>query len=349
MVATVVTARQMPPFRAVHGYGEFQDENRLTDSEIQVLTEWAKAGAPRGDAKAEPKPPTFPSSEWALGEPDLILTPDRPFRLSADGEDVYRNFVLKSDWKQPIWVKAMQVKPGNSKVVHHVIAFLDNAGRGASLAAQSKDGEDGYTSSGGGVGFLPSGSIGGWAPGQVVRKTPEGIAFKIEAGESIVMQVHYHKSGKEEIDQTKLGLYLAKEPIQKEMNLNWIFNFGIDLPAGEAAHMERQVFVYPRDVTIYGAMPHMHLLGRKMKSWLELPDGTKKPLVQIDDWSFNWQLTYAFKNPIHVPKGSKQIIEAVYDNSEGNPINPNSPPKRVTWGEATTDEMFLMIVPYTVD
>lgn len=349
MISVVTEGQQMPPWKATHGYGDFQDENLLSKDEIQLLADWNAAGAPRGDAKKEPKTPSFPASEWSQGKPDLILSPSSDYKLAADGEDVYRNFILKADWKEPIWVKAMEVKPGNRKVVHHVIAFLDKQGRAQKLAAEEKDGQEGYTSSGGGVGFLPSGSLGGWAPGQTTRLAPQGTAFKVEPGEEIVLQVHYHKSGKEETDRTRIGLYLAKEPIIKEMDLNWIFNFQINIPPGDANHAERRVYTYPKDVTIYGAMPHMHLLGKQMKSWLEFPDGTTKPLVEIKKWDFNWQLTYAFKEPIKVPAGTKQIVEAVYDNSNDNVNNPNTPPRRVHFGEETSDEMFLLIVPYTVD
>ena len=128
-----------------------------------------------------------------------------------------------------------------------------------------------------------------------------------------------------------------------------IFNFGVNIPAGEKAYKLRKEYVYQDDVTIHQTMPHMHLLGRDMKSWFELPDGTIKPLVHVDDWDFNWQLNYALKEPLKLPKGTKQIVEAVYDNSSDNPHNPNNPPKRVTWGEETTDEMFLMVTAYTFD
>jgi hypothetical protein len=211
------------------------------------------------------------------------------------------------------------------------------------------DGQEGYETEGGGVDFLPSGSLGGWAPGLEPRRTPEGTAFRLEPGANFVLQVHYHKSGKEETDLTKVGLYLDKNAPTREMNLHWMFNFNVNIPPGKADHKLRREYTIPADVTVYGAMPHMHLLGRTMKSWYELPDGTTKPLVYIDDWDFNWQLMYSLKQPLKLPKGTKQIVEATYDNSSANPRNPNDPPKRVTWGEQTTDEMFLLISSYTVD
>jgi mono/diheme cytochrome c family protein len=348
MIASVTKSGIMPPWKAVEGYGEFHEPNRLSPDQLAAIQRWHEAGAPRGDAKKEPAPPTFDNAEWSLGKPDMVLSATKPFKLDAEGEDVYRNFVIRADWKEPIWVKAMEVKPGNRKVVHHVIAFLDDKGVAKKREEANKDGQEGYTWDAGGAGFLPSGSLGGWAPGTNARMAPTGTAFKVDPGEDIVLQVHYHKTGKVEEDLTKIGVYLAKETIDKEMNLNWAFNFGINIPPGEKAYESRREFTWKQDVTIYGVMPHMHLLGRKMKSWLEFADGTTKPLIQVDDWDFNWQLTYAFKEPIKVPAGTKQIIEAVYDNSSDNLRNPNNPPKRVTFGEKTTDEMFLLITPYTV-
>jgi mono/diheme cytochrome c family protein len=348
MVAGVTKQGIMPPWKAVSGYGEFLHENRLSKIEIDTLSNWHRSGAPRGDRKAEPKPPTF-TSAWTLGKPDLILKPERAYNLDAEGPDVYRNFVIKTDFSEPKWIKAIDVRPGNKGVVHHVIAYLDRTGRSHRLEAATQDGQLGYSSDGGGVGFLPSGTLGGWAPGVRATKTPEGTAYLLHPGETIVMQVHYHKSGKPETDETQLALYFADEPIEREMQVHWMLNFRLDIPPGERAHKMSHTFTYPRDETIYSVMPHMHLLGRSMKSWLEYPDGTTRPLVHVDNWDFNWQLNYHLKVPIRVPVGTKQHIEAVYDNSADNPYNPNTPPKRVTWGEETTDEMFLLITAFTVD
>lgn len=349
MVATTADKGVMPPWKAVHGYGEFKDENRLTPEERETLKLWSTAGAPRGNKRKEPPAPTFSNTGWSLGQPDLILQPAKPFKLGAEGPDLYRNFVFHNDSKESMWVNGIDFQPGNKKIVHHVITFLDSNHGGRKLEESRQDGQEGYTSSGGGTGFLPTGSLGGWAPGVTARHTPAGTAFLVPAGTYFVLQVHYHRSGKEESDQTKVGLYLQKEAPEKRIDLNWVFNFNVDIPAGEKEYKLKRVFTFPADVTMYGVMPHMHLLGRSMKSWLEFPDGTVKPLVFVDDWDFNWQLSYQFKDPIKVPKGTKQVIEAVYDNSADNPHQPNNPPKRVTWGEATTDEMFLMISAYTVD
>lgn len=349
MSAHVTAKRIMPPWKAVHGYGDFRGENRLTDEQIEAIQQWDKDGAPRGAIKDEPKAPTFPSSEWMLGKPDVILSPEKAFKLGAEGPDLYRNFVLHNDSKETMWVVGTDVRPGNKKIVHHVITFLDRAHNGRKLEEETKDGQPGYTSDGGGVGFLPSGSLGGWAPGIRATHTPVDTAFKVDPGTDFVLQVHYHRSGKEETDLTKVGLYLTKEPPAKTIQLQWLFNFNVNIQPGDKQYTLRREYTVPADITLYSVMPHMHLLGKSMKAWLELPDGTKKPLVYVDNWDFNWQLNYVLNEPLKVPKGTKEVVEAVYDNSTDNPRNPNNPPKRVTWGEATTDEMFLLIASYTID
>lgn len=346
-IAKVTGAHQMPPWKAVKGYGEFNDENRLTDEEIQTLKTWADNGAPRGDVSKEPKAPVFKSG-WVMGEPDLVVAPSAPFKVPAEGRDVYRHFVIKTNMKEPVYVTALDVKPGNRKVVHHVIAFLDEKGVSNSLDGKDKDGQPGYSGFGG-PGFMPDGALGGWAPGLQPRNLPSGAGLEIKPGTNIVLQIHYHLDGKEEIDQTKVGLYFSKVPVDKKVKIAWLANPFFKLKAGEAHQVVKFTYPIMSNVIAYGMMPHMHMLGRSMKATLQLPDGSTKPLVWVDDWDFNWQMTYTFKQPLHIPKGSKILIEAVYDNSSNNPNQPNNPPRDVTWGEQTTDEMFLLVCGFALD
>ena len=349
-IATVVGSRRMPPWKAAAGYGDFQHENRLSDVEIQTLANWAATGEARGDRRQEPTPPAAPPGGWTLGRPDVTLqAKGGPYRLAADGADVYRNFVLENPSKEDLWVRAMDVHPGTKRVVHHVIVYLDAAHKGRALAAATKDGQDGYVSFGGGVGFNPSGALGGWAPGLRPYETPTGEAFRVPAGADLILQVHYHKSGKPETDATQVGLYLAKEPVDKEFRLAWIAQPFIAIPAGERAYAAHREYTVRADVTLHTLMPHMHLLGHTMRAKVVEPDGKTIPLIDVPDWDFNWQLSYALKEPLSIPKGSKIVVDATYDNSKDNPNNPSSPPRNVFWGESTTDEMFLLIASYTVD
>lgn len=347
LIAFSVERKLMPPWKAKQGYNDFHDENVLSPEKIAAIRAWADAGAPIGDKSKAPKPPTF-SSEWALGEPDVILSPPRPYKIAAEGRDDYRNFVIKTDYKETKWIRAMAVRPDNKRVVHHVIAFLDDSGRAIEMEKQQNDGQPGYSTFGG-VGVIPSGALGGWAPGLRANETPDYAAFELKPGTTIVLQIHYNKTGKEEHDQTQIGLYFAKEPPKQKMNLAWLANIGLRIPAGAENHVAKWNMRIPADVTLYGAMPHMHLLGKSMKAYAVTPDGKEVPLVWVEDWDFNWQLQYQFARPIKLPRGSVIHVEAAYDNSSNNPRQPSDPPRVVRWGEQTTDEMMLLVIPYTVD
>ena len=342
-IAGATEGMRMPPWKAVKGFGEFQDENRLSETELAILKAWSDSGSKRGDAKKEPKPQAF-SADWDLGKPDIILSATKPYKLEAEGADVYRNFVFDLKNSDPLYVTAMDVKPGNRKIVHHIIGYLDANGQSVKLAARNSDGQEGYTSSGGGIGIIPSGSLGGWAPGVTVRRTPTGTAYVLRPGTKIVMQVHYHKDGKQELDQTKLGLYTTKVKPEKEVDIFWCANPAFKIMPGEANHKVAWRETIPGDATILTVMPHMHLLGKSMKAKVIKTDGTEIPLVFVDKWDFNWQLVYALKEPLQVKKGWKFAVEAFYDNSDANPYKTSKP---VTWGEQTTDEMALLVVGYT--
>ncbi|MCW5936049.1 MAG: redoxin domain-containing protein [Fimbriimonadaceae bacterium] len=345
MIAEVTGKGTMPPWKAAPGVGEFKQENRLSDREVAVLRQWAQAGAPQGDPKKAPKPPTF-KSDWALGKPDMVVSMPESFDLGPDGRDEYWNFVITPDIKKPVWIQAMDVQPGNRRVVHHVIAFLDSSGRARKMAAAGRSG--GYKTSGGGIGVQPDNSLGGWAPGLVPSRFPEDAGFLLKPGTDIVLQVHYNKSGKPEKDLTKVALYFNKGKVQNSVKIAWLANPLIRIPAGESDHRVKQTIPIPADVRLYSLMPHMHLTGKSMRATLVKPDGSELPLIDIPAWDFNWQLMYQLRSPLDIDKGSKIVVEAVYDNSAGNPNNPNDPPKTLHWGEQTTDEMMLLVAAISV-
>jgi hypothetical protein len=345
MVAVATKSGQMPPWKPEAGYGDFHGENRLTAIEIDTIQRWAEAGAPRGDKKLEPKAPP-PAATWALGKPDMLLEMPKTFSLPAEGEDIYRNFPIKTSSTEPMWVSAIDVKPGNKKVVHHVIAFLDDKGVSHNLESDQKDGQPGYVTFGS-PGFEPDGALGGWAPGLQPSLAPKGVAIKVEPGATVVIQVHYHLSGKAEQDQTSIGLYFSKEPVNEPMQLRFLANTRINIPAGVKQHVEKTTLKFGKGQWVYNVLPHMHLLGKSFKAELEFPDGKRQPLVKINDWDFNWQMSYWLKEPLWVPEGSKLHWECVFDNSADNPRNPNNPPRDVAWGEKTTDEMMFLAMGVT--
>ena len=343
-IAAVTEKRQMPPWKPVPGCGDFTGERRLTDSQIATLTSWSKAGAPAGDLTKTPAEPTF-TQGWTLGKPDLVLTMPTTWRTEANAEETYRCFVLPTGLTENKEVVAIEYRPGNRSVVHHCLGYVDTQGRGR--ARDGKDGKPGYTSFGG-PGFLPTGEIGGWAPGNLPAFLPDGIARALPAGSDIVLQMHYHPTGKVEDDKTEIGIYFAKKPITKHLRTMPIFA-PLSIPAGDAAYHTGNTFKSPVDADIISVTPHMHLLARKVAMTVKQTDGTVTPLIQIDDWDFNWQGTYTYKKPIHINKGAVVTLDADYDNSTANPHNPNSPPKHVGWGERTSDEMCIGFISYVAD
>lgn len=346
MIAETVTARRMPPWLASRGFNHFRDDISLTEYEIAVLNGWAKAGAPRGDAKKEPGDPKYFTGQWQLGEPDFIAAPSEPYELAADGElDVYRRFVIRTDFKETKWVKAADVLPGNKSVVHHVIIYLDEMGATKNERNIYRIGGNVFAKQD----LIPDGSLGGWAPGGAISKPPDGLAFELKPGTTILVEVHYHKTGKPEKDLTKIGIYFAKEPVQKALTLAWLPDPTFRIPPGKADYTLRSSWRVPSDVTLHTITPHMHYRGKSMRVELVLPDGSKKPIILIENWDFGWQRTYFFEKPLKAPAGSKIIAETVYDNSAANPRNPVVPPVQVTWGEKTSDEMMLLVMAYTVD
>jgi mono/diheme cytochrome c family protein len=344
-IATALTDRVMPPWRSDEGGEKFHDARVLKPDQIAKFDAWMKQGMPEGDAKDLSPMPKFPVG-WMLGEPDLVLKPSESYTVAAEGRDVYQCFVMPTNFAEDRYVSAVQVRPGNATVVHHVILFLDTSGRARQRDAETP--EPGYTAFGG-PGFLPNGTLGGWAPGNFPRRLQDGIGMRLPKGADVVMQVHYHRTGKPETDCTQVGIYLAKTPVEKRIRVFPVRARQLRIPAGEANYQTEGFLPVPADVTLHAIMPHMHLLGREMTVTATLPDGTQKKLIHIPDWNFNWQATYRFIEPVKLPRGSFVHLTARFDNSEANPRNPSKPPRLVTRGESTTDEMCMAFLSYTVD
>jgi mono/diheme cytochrome c family protein len=352
-IVQVVDAHTMPPWKAAPGFGpRFKNDKSLTDEEVAALTAWAEAGAPMGDPAALPPPAQF-ADDWALGTPDLILEAGEDFAIPAEGEDIYRCFVIRTNVPEDKYIAAIEYRPGNRKVVHHVLSYVDTTG-----AARKKDEAEpglGYSCFSG-PGVEVAGDLGGWAPGNEPSRLPDGVGRKLPSRADVVMQVHYHPSGKPETDRTRMGIYFARRPVRQ--TFHWNAAVGVNrvkskegweasnhpplvIPAGEARQEARGEWEIPVDVVARAVTPHMHMIGKDMTMTVERPDGSKVDLIRIDDWDFGWQHTYYFDEPIDLPKGSKLKVVAHFDNSDANPRNPSHPPREVHWGEATTDEMCI--------
>jgi hypothetical protein len=343
-IASVVAQRTMPPWKPVNKHGQFVGERHLTAAESETLVGWARSGAPAGNMAKAPAKPSF-ASGWTLGKPDLILKMPAAWTVPAGGADDYRCFVLPTGLTEDKEVVAVEYRAGNKSVVHHVLGFVDTRGEGRRLDAAHPGA--GYTSFGG-PGFLATGEMGGWAPGNLPQFLPDGIARPLPAGSDLIIQVHYHPIGRPETDITQVGLYFAKKPAKHRLRVLPLIA-SLDIPAGEANYRTGFQYPLPMDATAIFVVPHMHLLGRKISVDATLPSGTTQSMVRIEDWDFNWQDTYTFREPMRLPKGTKLRIEARFDNSSANPRQPVPIPRRVGWGEATTDEMCVAIVGYIVD
>jgi mono/diheme cytochrome c family protein len=348
MIAWTTEERLMPPWPAEPGYGKFRGELALSDREIEVLKRWAEAGAPMGEEANLPPEPEFGDSTWAMGEPDMLLRVPYQHEIAADGRDEYWHFILQPEIDEPVVVKAMDVHPGNKRVVHHVIGFIDSTGASLNNVPDRENGPLAYERFGG-PGFIPSNSLGGWAPGMRPQAFPEGAGIVVNPGDRLVLQVHYTKTGRPETDQTEVGLYLADpdEEITDELRVAWLAHLGLRIPAGEPEVEVERTFNVPAGFKVFAVMPHMHLLGQHMEAAVETEGGETIPLVRVPDWSFKWQFAYVFEEPIVLDEPGQIRLKAVYDNSAGNPDNPHDPPREVRWGENTTDEMMLLVVFYS--
>jgi mono/diheme cytochrome c family protein len=348
LIAAVTAARVMPPWSPEAGHGTFLDERRLTDAEIAAIEAWAKAGAPEGDPAKKPLPPPFLEG-WQAGEPDQVVAMQSSYMVPADGPDQFRCFVLPLNLNSDVNVSGYEFRPGNRRVVHHAIIYVDTTGTARRLAA--RDGTGSYRCVGG-PGFPASGAVGGWAPGAGPRREDPETALPVPQGADLVVQVHYHPSGKPEEDRSTLGLHYSGPPTKGRVGMVLI-NRRIAIEPGDANYVVKATAVVPQDVDLIGITPHAHYLATDMKVNAQLPDGTKQPLIWIKDWDFNWQGQYRYASPIKLSKGTRLEMEYTYDNSIRNPQNPANPPTRVTWGEETNDEMAIafleMVLPSPKD
>ncbi|MBX9790626.1 MAG: alkyl hydroperoxide reductase [Pirellulales bacterium] len=335
-ISDVVSTHRMPPWQARPTHVPLRGARVLTQHEIDLLTAWAKAGAPEGNPTETPPSPQF-SEGWQLGTPDLVLKMTEPYKVPASGPDVFRFFVLPIDIPEDMVVTAVEFRAGNARVAHHSIMYLDASG-----VARKRDAADpgpGYEGPLTG-GFRPAGTLGFWAPGYTPHFLPEGVGLRLAKGCDLAMQMHYHPSGKEELDQSQIGIYFAKKPVKNYLSLFALFNFDVNIKPGDPRYHMHTEFTTPIDLHLLDVTPHMHMIGTEMKVTATAPDGKPIDLAWVD-WNFNWQDQYHYVEPLVVPKGSKIELDGWYDNSSGNPYNPNTPPKLVTFGEGTTDEMCI--------
>jgi mono/diheme cytochrome c family protein len=337
MIAAATSSRIMPPWKAEPASYSYRDERRLKDSDIALIQQWVKAGMPEGDG-AKPEPPKF-ASGWQLGEPDLVVEMPAGYRVPADGADIYRNIAIPLGLTEDKWITAIDMRPTARSVVHHVLYFGDPNGKSHEHPQEGdQPGFGGMRAAGATI------PLGGWAVGAQPHFFPEGLALPVPKGSDLVIQYHFHPTGKPEVEKSVVGLYFAKKAPERRMlaiQLPPVYSLfaGLSIPPGEQDYVVRDSWTLPADLDAVGVGAHAHYRGKKLKLTATLPTGEVKTLLMIGDWDFAWQDRYFFRDFVALPKGTRLDAEVHWDNSAANPHNPSNPPVAITWGEQSKDEM----------
>jgi Flp pilus assembly protein TadD/mono/diheme cytochrome c family protein len=352
-MAAVTSSGYMPPWLPEQGYGNFADERRLSKDEIALIAKWVQTGMPQGDASAAPPAPKY-SEGWQYGTPDLVLTVERPFILAASGTDVFRNFVLPYPLKQTHYIRAMEIRPAVPQIVHHANILIDRtASFRRAHPAQWKEGVPGMELEvDTGNDFDPDSNFLFWKPDTPVLVEPEGMPWRLDPGNDLILNMHLKPSGKPETASAEIGLYFTDQPPSKQpMLLQLEHDAALDIPAGDRDFVVEDALRLPVDVQVLGIYPHAHYLGKRMEVWATLPDQQKKWLIVIPGWDIDRQSVYRYRSPVFLPKGSVVHMRYTYDNSSANEHNPHSPPVRVKAGNRSEDEMahlWLQVLPVNV-
>jgi tetratricopeptide (TPR) repeat protein len=347
-LAKVTAEHVMPPWMPDAGCATFLNERHLPDDQIQPFQRWLAHGAPQGDPAAAPPPPP-PGSPWEHGVPDLIVKLDPPYTLPADGKDIYRNFVLPMPLEQRRYVRAVEFHPGNRRVMHHAFLLMDTTG--VSRRRSGADGVSGYDGMSTGPDVSsPAGQMLSWQPGKRRCIASDRFPWSLSPGTDLVVQIHMRPTGKPESVAPEVGLYFTDHPAPITPVKLLLAAAKIDIPPGERDFTIDRTYTLPVDVDLLAVLPHAHYLGHRIDATAKLPDGSGKCLIRMHDWDFNWQSDYEYATPIPLPKGATLRFRIAFDNSADNPRNPHSPPRRVTYGTNSDDEMaelWMQVIPHS--
>jgi Tfp pilus assembly protein PilF/mono/diheme cytochrome c family protein len=347
-IELVTRTRFMPPWLPEPQDLKFADESLLSEDQISTIKKWVDAGAPEGNPQDLPRQLKFVEG-WQLGKPDLVLRAARPFELPASGSDIYWNFILPVPIDRTRWVKAVEIRPGDKRFVHHANILVDRTQNSREREKEPGAGFEGMEIKIESEAFDPDSHFLFWKPGTVPYTEPEGMALRLDKGTDFVLNVHMQPSGKPETIQPTIGIYFTDLPATKfPMLLQLQHDSKLDIPPGQKNFIVEDELTVPIDVSLLAVYPHAHYLGKDLKATATLPDGSSKALIHIPHWDLNWQAVYRYAEPVFLPKGTKIRMDYVYDNSEENPLNPNHPPQRVRGGNRSRDEMahlWLQVLP----
>ncbi len=351
-IADVTRSRIMPPWLPEPQELKFADELRLPDAEMNLIQRWVEQGAVEGDPADLPPQPKFVEG-WQLGQPDLILEAKKPLTLPPQGTDTYWNFIFPVPIHETRWVKAVEIRPGDKRYVHHANILVDSEETLRKRETTPGAGFGGMEIRVESQAFDPDSHLLFWKPGTIPYVEPDGMALRLNPGTDLVLNTHLQPSGKPEVIQPSIGLYFTPHPATKVPMLLQLENdLKLDIPAGQKDFLVTDNFTLPVDVDLLAIYPHAHYLGKDIQAHATLPDGTKKTLIHISHWNLNWQAVYRYAEPVFLPRGTTVSLGYVYDNSDENPMNPNHPPARVVGGNRSSDEMchlWLQVLPVNFD
>ncbi len=355
VISSAVSTRYMPPWPPSTDYSRLAHERVLAQSDIDKIKDWAANGTPQGDISKAPPIPTFNPDGDLAGTPDMVSKIPNYTSTAVNG-DVYQCFVVPSNLSTEKFITAFEAIPGNRDIVHHVLVYADTTGTCAGLDAASPG--PGYLSFGG-VGTNSAILLGGWVPGTQPIVMPNGFGLRVPKNADIVIQIHYPQGSNGQVDSTKIKFYFSSSSSVRSVRMDPILNHdgvyctqtppNLFIAANQTATFVQKSTIWGLlgDVSILGVTPHMHLIGRSINAYGVLPNGDTDKYINIPKWDFSWQGFYNFRKIKKVPQGSAIYSEAFYDNTSSNPYNPSSPPKDVSLGEATTDEMMLTFFLWT--
>ena len=347
-IAAVTQTRFMPPWLPEPQSLKFADERRLSDEQIALLQKWVDQGMLQGKPADLPPQPQFVAG-WQLGKPDLIVEAAKPFPLPASGIDTYWNFILPIPIDQSRWVKAVEIRPGDKRLVHHANILVDRLELSRNLETEPGAGFGGMEIRIESELFDPDSHFLFWKPGTVPYVEPDGMALRLDKGTDLVLNTHLQPSGKPEPIQPSIGIYFTDKPATEHpMLLQLECDNQLDIPPGNDNFVVHDEFTLPLDVDLLAIYPHAHYLGKDLLATAKLPDGTSETLIHIKHWDLNWQAVYRYEHPVPLPGGTVIAMRYVYDNSSDNVANPNHPPKRVRAGNRSSDEMshlWLQVLP----
>ncbi|MGB8009766.1 MAG: tetratricopeptide repeat protein [Terriglobales bacterium] len=351
-IVGVTQARIMPPWLPEAQTLKFADERRLSSGQIDLIKKWVDEGEVEGSAADAPAMPKFVEG-WQLGPPDVIVKASKPYPLVATGNDLYWNFILPIPVNETRWVKAVEIRPGDKRVIHHANILVDRTGASRRLEAEPGAGFAGMDLRIESEVFEPESHLFFWKPGSLPYVEPDGLALRVDKGTDLVLNTHMQPSGKPELVQPSIGVYFTDKPAtQVPMLLQLQRDALLDIPPGDKNFLIEDRFTLPIDVDLLGIYPHAHYLGKDLLAEAILPDGKHETLIHIPRWDLNWQAVYRYETPVTLPKGTVLAMRYVYDNSAENIHNPNDPPKRVRAGNSSVDEMshlWLQVLPKNVE